>query len=118
VERLIEQPVGEGAVLAGETYVGLVHYHLSIYRHYSDVEAEAVPPHIEVEGRITPVGRWDFTELHQRQTELTLRLTDGRALDFWVTDEEGAIRSTGRGLHALPTPPLPSSTDPDADSAA
>jgi len=89
--------------LEGQTYLGRVHYHLSIYRHYSDVETESVPAHLEVEGRITPLDNVDVAELHQRQAELTLRLADGRILDFRVADGEGAVRSTGRGLHALET---------------
>lgn len=103
MERLIEQPVGEGDVLEGQAYIGRVHYHLSIYRHFSDVEAEPVPTHLEVEGRITPLAHVDVAALHQRRAELTLRLTDGRILEFWVTNEEGAVRSTGRGLHTLHT---------------
>ena len=85
-------------------YVGRVHYHLSVYRHFSDVEAELVPTHLEVEGRVTPLDDdVDVAELHQRQPELTLRLADGRVLDFRVVDEEGAIRSTARGLQTLHT---------------
>lgn len=103
MERLIEQPVGEGDILEGERYLGRVHYHLSIYRHFSDVEAESVPMHLEVEGRITPLDDVDVAELHQRQPELTLRLADGRVLDFRVADEEGALRSTARGLYTLQT---------------
>jgi hypothetical protein len=100
LERLIEQPVGEGDVLEGHVPLGLVHYHLSVYRHFSDVEAEPVPTHLEVEGRITPRNHLDLHDLHQRRAELTLRLADGRLLDFLIADEKGSVRSTGRGLHA------------------
>lgn len=103
MERLIEQPVGDGEVLEGQTYLGRVHYHLSIYRHFSDVEAEPVPPHLEVEGHITPLDHLDIAALHQWRAELTLHLADGRVLDFRVADEEGAIRSTARGLYTLHT---------------
>jgi len=101
MERLIEQPVGEGEMFEGETYLGRAHYHLSIYQHFSDVETESVPIHVEVEGRITALTDTDVAELHQRQAELTLRLADRRLLDFRVVDEAGAIRSTARGLYTL-----------------
>jgi hypothetical protein len=100
VERLVEQPVGEGHLLERERLIGRVHYHLSVYRHYSDIEAEPVPLHLEVEGRITPLDRLDVTPFRQQRTELTLRLADGRLLDFWLVDQEGALRSTGRGLYS------------------
>jgi len=103
VERLIEQPVGDSEMLEGHASIGRVHYHLSIYGHYSDLENEPVPIHLKVEGRLTPVDRLDFAEFHQRHADLTLRLADGRTLDFRVTNDEGAIRSTGRGLHVSQT---------------
>ena len=99
MQRLIEQPAGDGDVFAGPVRAGRVHYHLSVYQHFSDAEGESVPAHIEVEGRITPVNHTDLIEMHQERTELTLRLTDGRVLDFLIANEEGTIRSTGRGLH-------------------
>jgi hypothetical protein len=99
MERLIEQPVGEGDIFEGETHLGRAHYHLSVYRHFSDVEDEMVPTHIEVEGRITLSDSTDLAAFHQRQVELSLRLADGRLLDFRVADDQGNIRSTALGLH-------------------
>lgn len=98
MERLIEQPFGDGDILEGASYLGRVHYHLSIYQHFSDVEAEPVPQHLEIEGRITAATDVDVAELHRRRVELTLRLADGRVLDFCVVNREGGIRSTARGL--------------------
>jgi hypothetical protein len=40
----------------------------------------------------------DLAELHRRRAELTFRLADGRVLDFSMGNENGTIRSTGRGL--------------------
>jgi hypothetical protein len=60
-----------------------------------------VPAHFEVEGRITPVDPVDLSTLYQRAAELTLRLADGRLLDFSIADERGTIRSTGRGLYTV-----------------
>jgi hypothetical protein len=84
---------------------GRVHYHLSVYQHFSDAEGEPVPAHITVEGRITPAGGSDLIETHLEGSELTLHLADGRALDFSVVNEGGTIRSTGRGLHQRPPAP-------------
>ena len=56
-------------------------------------------PNLEVEGRITAADDLDVPDLHRRRAELTLRLADGRLLDFLIANEEGAIKSTGRGLH-------------------
>jgi hypothetical protein len=98
MQRLIEQPADDGDVLKGAVRIGRVHYHLSVYQHFSEGE-QAVPGDLVVEGRITPIDDMDLTEFHRRGSELTLRLADGRALDFSVGNDDGTIRSTGRGLH-------------------
>lgn len=100
MQRLIEQPVDQGDVLEGRTHLGRVHYHLSVYQHFSEIDNESVPAGIEVEGHITPVDPLDLQELHRHRPELTLRLADGRMLDFLVTTAQGTIRSTGRGLYS------------------
>lgn len=99
MQRLIEQPAGDGDVFAGAVRAGRVHYHLSVYQHFADAQGEHVPAHIAVEGRITPIGGSDLVETHLERSDLTLHLADGRALDFSIAHEGGAIRSTGRGLH-------------------
>ena len=99
MQRLIEQPADDGDVLEGRTRLGRVHYHLSVYQHFSEADDEAVPAFLEVEGHITPLDDLDLAEFHQRRAELTLRLADGRVLDFLIANGEGAIRSTGRGLY-------------------
>ena len=102
MQRLIEQPADEGAVFDRRLRLGRVHYHLSVYQHFPDAGDEPVPPHLEVEGRITPIDQLNLAELHERGSELTLRLADGRALDFSMTNADGAIHSTGRGLYRQP----------------
>jgi hypothetical protein len=99
MQRLVEQPADDGDVLKGTRYIGRVHYHLSVYQHFSEAD-EPVPADLVVEGRITPIDNLDLTELCRRGPELTLRLADGRVLDFWIGNETGAIRSTGRGFYA------------------
>jgi hypothetical protein len=100
MQRLVEQPADEGEVFGGAARIGRVHYHLSVYQTFSEMESDPVPAHFEVEGRITPLERVDMSTLHQRAAELTLYLADGRRLDFSIANEKGTIRSTGRGLYS------------------
>lgn len=97
--RLIEQPVDDGEVLQGRTSLGRVHYHLSIYQHFSE-SGESAPSHLEAEGKLTPIDSLDFSTLTTRDADLTLCLADGRRLEFKVADATGTIRSTGRGLYS------------------
>lgn len=98
MQRLIEQLVAEGVVLDGGGRRWLVHYHLDVYQHFSDKPGEPTPSHVEVEGRIAALDGLDIAELRRTGRELTLQLADGRALDFRVTQADGTIHSTGRGL--------------------
>jgi hypothetical protein len=98
VQRLIEQPADEGDVLEGGWPLGRVHYHLSVYHPFSELEGESVPVAIEVEGLIVPRNGIEVADLWRRHADLTLRLADGRSLDFSIVDANGAVRSTGRGL--------------------
>jgi hypothetical protein len=97
MQRLVEQPAGEGDVVRNGALLGQAHYHLSVYRHFVG-EAEA-PGHAEVEGRLRGLDELDLLALHRAGVELTLRLADGRALDFRIIHEDGTVHSTGRGLH-------------------
>jgi hypothetical protein len=99
MQRLIEQPTDEGDLFAGPLRLGRVHYHLAVYQHFSGEEDESVPANLEVEGRIGPRDDVDLAAFHRAGSELTLRLSDGRSLDCALTDEEGRIRSTVRGLY-------------------
>jgi hypothetical protein len=99
VQRLVEQPTDTGDIFQGARRLGRAHYHLDVYQHFSDIENEPVAANLEVEGHIVPVDDLDLTWFHRQGVELTLRLVDGRALDFSVTDNDGRVRSTGRGLH-------------------
>lgn len=98
MQRLIEQPVGDGEVFEEKGRVGRVHYHLAVYQHFSEA-GEPVPAHFEVEGRVSAHDALDLARLHHLGLELTLRLADGRALDFRIVHEDGTIHSTARGLY-------------------
>jgi hypothetical protein len=103
--RLIEQLAGEGEMLDGASTaaatLGRVHYHLSVYQHFSDVEGETIPASLTVEGRVTPLDAIDLQTLRRRRPELTLRLTDGRLLSCAITSDDGRLRSTERGPFTL-----------------
>ena len=101
MQRLIEQPSDEGDILEGSRRLGRVHYHLSMYQHFSEAEGETVAATVVVEGHISPLEPLDMAELHTRRPELTLRLADGRTLDFMMANADGTIRSTARGLYRL-----------------
>jgi hypothetical protein len=99
MQRLVEQPAAEGDLLEEGIYIGRVHYHLAVYQHFPDEGEDPVPANLEVEGRVTALEDLDLAALHAAGIELTLRLADGRWLDFRMLDGDGSIRSTGRGLH-------------------
>jgi hypothetical protein len=99
MQRLIEQPAAEGDLLEEGVYLGRVHYHLAVYRHYPDDGGDPVAANLEVEGRLAALEDLDLDALHATGIELTLRLADGRWLDFRILDGKGSIRSTGRGLY-------------------
>jgi hypothetical protein len=99
VLRLIEQPVDVGEVLKGQTRLGRVHYHLSIYQHFSQ-SGESLPSHLEAEGKLKALDGFDLSALSDRRADLTLCLADGRKLEFRAADPNGTIRSTGRGLYS------------------
>jgi hypothetical protein len=101
MQRLVEQPADDGDVFDGFARLGRVHYHLAVYQHFSEAEDDSVPANLEVEGRITALDDLDVTPLHRRAAELTLHLADGRLLDFAIANQEGTIRSTGRGLYKI-----------------
>jgi hypothetical protein len=98
MQRLIEQPSGDGDLFEEGGRLGRVHYHLDVYQHFAD-NGEPVPPNFEVQGRITGPDDLDVASLHRLGLEFTLRLADGRALDFRFVQEDGSIHSTARGLH-------------------
>ena len=59
LQRLIEQPVGQGEVFAESGRVGRFHCHLVVDQYFSDEDGEPVPAHVEVEGRVTAVDATD-----------------------------------------------------------
>ena len=100
MHRLIEQPAGEGPIFYEGAEIGRAHYHLAVYQHFSDQQGESVPAHLEVEGTVSGNDDLDLSAFARLGFELTLRLTDGRLLDFRITGDRGSIHSTGRVLYS------------------
>jgi hypothetical protein len=100
MQRLIEQPTGNGELVLRGVPLGRVHYHLAVYHHFAD-GTDPMPAHHVVEGRVVAESI-DLVELQHAGAEVTLRLADGRALDLRITHEDGTIHSTARGLYAPP----------------
>ena len=100
MQRLIEQPTGDGEILDGATSLGHVHYHLAVYQQFAEGAGDPVPTSQTVEGQLTARGAVDLGALHQRRAELVLRLADGRTLSCSLSARTGTLRSTGRGLRA------------------
>jgi hypothetical protein len=98
MQRLVEQPSGDGEIFQGALSLGSAHYHLSVYQHFSGADDEPVPANVEVEGHVR-THNVNVADLHQQRSELTLRLSDGRALDFSLIDTAGRLHSTGRQLY-------------------
>ena len=93
MQRLVEQPTGDGEIFEGSMSLGSAHYHLSVYQHFSSSENEDVPANLEVEGHIRP-GGVDVAELHRRGSELTLRMSDAEHRDA-VQENLGFPRGAG-----------------------
>ena len=60
MQRLVEQPTGDGEIFAGSMSLGNAHYHLSVYQHFSGSEDVDVPANVEVRdtsGRAVSISR-------------------------------------------------------------
>ena len=57
MQRLVEQPTDEGDMFGGAARLGRVHYHLSVYQHFSGKEGEPVLEHFDVEADLCLPGK-------------------------------------------------------------
>ncbi len=93
--RLIDQPTGTGEVYENGQFRGPVHYSLNVYQQYDEGRDEAVIGVQHIEGRITPAAMIDLRDLWSRGAELILKMSDGRALNFQLRDDDGNIILNG-----------------------
>jgi hypothetical protein len=85
--RVIESLSGVGEIYAGDVLLRSTPYRLSVFRD-DDSPADAIPSRIE--GHIDITGMAEATVLAGPQA-LTLRLEDGRRLEFTLTSSGGTI---------------------------
>ena len=85
--RVVESLSGVGDIYAGDVLLRSTPYRLSVLRD-DDSPAEATAP--KIEGHIDITGIAEATVLAGPQA-LTLRLEDGRQLEFAITNTLGTI---------------------------
>ena len=88
--RLIERVLGEGDVVRDGVAMVRVGYELALYQEWTPRDGHLVPGHFEVEGHV--MAPTDVVEsLLGTQSPLTLHLDDGRRVDLYVLNPEGAV---------------------------
>jgi hypothetical protein len=93
--RLIEQPAGTGELFEQGRLRGTVHYALNVYQQYDEGHDEAVAGVQHIEGRLTPSGPIEISDVWNRDAELELRLSDGRTLTLQLRDAHGNVTVNG-----------------------
>ena len=88
--RLVERVLGEGDVVRDGVSMVRVGYELALYQEWTPRDGHLVPGHFEVEGHV--MAPTDVLEsLMGTQSPLTLHLDDGRRVDLYVLNPEGAV---------------------------
>ena len=88
--RLIERVLGEGEVFRDGAPVLRAPYELALYQEWTPREGRLVAGHFEVEGHLFGPPA-DLERLLGTDSPLTLRLDDGRRVDIYVLNPEGAV---------------------------
>lgn len=97
MSNAIERLTGNGKVMMGTTSVGDARYDIRIYQEYEEVQLlegpkTRTPTMRSVQLTLSPAPVAGFGE------RLTLLLSDGRKLDFFLTSSAGECTATG-GLY-------------------
>jgi hypothetical protein len=99
--RLIERVLGEGDVSRDGVRVLRAGYELALYQNWDVVDGTLVPGHHEVEGHLM-ASPADLEPLLGTTAPLTLALDDGRLVDVYVLNLEGAVTpADARGFYRL-----------------
>lgn len=89
--RLIERVLGEGDLYREGTRVLRAGYELALYQHWTPAaEGRLVPGHYEVEGHLLATTE-ALDALLGTTSPLTLHLDDGRRVDLFVVNTDGAV---------------------------
>jgi hypothetical protein len=88
--RLVERVLGEGDLYRDGAKLLRAGYELALYRKWTAVDGQLTPGHYEVEGHLMaePTA---IDPLLGTASPLTLHLDDGRRLDCYVLNHEGAL---------------------------
>jgi hypothetical protein len=94
MSSLIERLKGEGRVLSGQRFVADVRYDIRVYQDYEEVQLlegpiTRTPTSRSVQLNISPAIGAGFGE------RLTLHMSDGRKLDFFLASSGGDCMATG-----------------------
>jgi hypothetical protein len=94
MSSLLERLRGEGKVFAGEKFLADVRYDVRVYQDYEEVQLlegpiTRTPTSRSVQLNISPAIGAGLGE------RLTLHMSDGRKLDFFLTSPDGTCTGTG-----------------------
>jgi hypothetical protein len=97
--RVVERVLGEGDLVRDGQRVLRAGYELALYRHWSDENGTLVPGAYEVEGYLL-ASPDDLGGALGTSSPATLHLDDGRRVDLYVLNPEGAVTAAdGRGFY-------------------
>jgi hypothetical protein len=88
--RLVERVLGEGDVFRDGTRLLRTGYELALYQNWNVQEGALVPAQYEVEGHLMAPAP-ELESLLGTASPLTLRLDDGRRVDLYLLNLEGAV---------------------------
>ena len=100
--RLIERVLGEGEIFRDGVRRLRAGYELALYQNWDVRDGNLVPGLYEVEGHLMASPE-DLESLLGTASPLTLALDDGRNVDLYVVNLEGAVTPADeRGFYARP----------------
>ena len=88
--RLVERVLGEGDLYRGGARVLRVGYELALYQNWNVQDGTLVPAQHEVDGHVMASPQ-ELESLLGTAAPLTLALDDGRKVDLYVLNPEGAV---------------------------
>jgi hypothetical protein len=96
--RLTEQLEGTGQVFERDTPRGDVRYHVRVYQQYPDGAGAPSATLQRLEGSVSALSgsSFDSIDVWRRGADLTLRLEDGRTLEFQLSSSAGTLIASSR----------------------
>jgi hypothetical protein len=98
--RIVERVLGEGDLVRDGQTLLRAGYEIALYRQWSDEQGTLVPGAYEVEGYLLAAPS-DLERALGITSPATLHLDDGRRVDLYVLNPEGAVTAAdGRGFYS------------------